>query len=65
MAGCTKADRKRKSAANVIYKSSNRKTENSKKAIAKHVKLCFNKVLNVPHGTARAKRREHMQKPTE
>lgn len=55
--GCRKADRHRKSAQNAAYKSGNRRKVNSDKKVARHKKQCVGKVLAVPRGTARSKRR--------
>jgi hypothetical protein len=55
--GCPKADRHRKSAQNSAYKSGNRRDVNAKKKQARHKKKCEGKVLAVPRGTARNKRR--------
>lgn len=59
--GCPKADRHRKSAQNSAYKSGNRRKVNSDKKVARHKKQCAGKVLAVPRGTARNKRRAAKQ----
>jgi hypothetical protein len=57
-AGCTKADRNRKSAANTAYKAGKRDDVNAKRRQKKHAAQCVGKMLNVPRGTARKARRD-------
>ena len=61
MAGCTKADKKRKSTSNQTYKNSNKKSVNAAKKLKRHLKDA-NKQLKVIRGTARAKRRASLQR---
>jgi len=61
MAGCTKADKKRKSVSNQTYKNSNKKSVNAAKKLKRHLKDA-NKQLKVLRGTARKTRRAGLQK---
>lgn len=60
MAGCPKADKKRKSVQNVAYKAGNRAAVNKEKHIAKHKKAmehAASKVREVERGMTRKIRR--------
>lgn len=60
MAGCPKADKKRKSVQNVAYKAGNRSAVNKEKNIAKHKKAmehAASKVREVERGMTRKIRR--------
>lgn len=69
MAGCAKADRNRKSAANTAYKASNRREVNKKRKQARAAKFAAKKAAqwsaqplkNPRRGTARALRRKDKQ----
>jgi hypothetical protein len=60
----TKADRKRKGAANIRYKAEGRHDVNKKRKMAKHAKMVASKKeeLSIPRGTARAMRRLPLQR---
>jgi len=55
--GSRKFGRNADSNANKAYKQTNRAATNQAKRAKRHVAKCANKVLAVPRGTARAKRR--------
>lgn len=60
MAGCVKAGRNKKSAANAAYKAGNREDVNRKRKVKRHQVAAAKhkaKKIKVPRGTARARRR--------